>query len=596
MTDLQKQVASLPDAPGIYRFYRADNELIYVGKAKSLKKRVASYFTKQAGHSLKTEKLVSEIDRLEYTLVQTEFDALLLENNFIKQYQPKYNILLRDDKTFPYLCILKEPFPRIISTRKFNPEQGQYFGPYTSVVAMKSVLDLLRKLYTIRTCALSLTEENLAQKKFKVCLEYHIGNCRGPCEGLQNETAYLEEIEQARHVLKGDLSIVENFFRSKMKEYAAQMAFEKAAYYKEKLDLLDRFQVKSSVVNRKLSEIDVVAITSTTLFAYVHYMMVKEGAIIFSKDVQLKKQLDETNEEILALVTEDCRQHYRTSNRLILTNVPILINGEHAENEVPQRGDKKHLIDLALKNAQHAQTKHQAAQEETKGRLSENVLRLQKDLRLQKPPVIIECFDNSNLQGTTPVASMVRFVNGKPDKKGYRHFNIKTVTGANDFASMKEIVGRRYSRLLEEKTDFPDLILVDGGKGQLASACEALQDLHIYGRVPIAGIAKKLEEIYFPDDPLPLHIHKKSNGLLLIQRIRDEAHRFAITFHRQKRSKNTLTSELSTIKGLGEKSITLLLQHFGSPKKALAADEHELITLIGENKTKLLRDHNKKGS
>ncbi len=596
MTDLKQQVASLPDAPGIYRFYRADNELIYVGKAKSLKKRVSSYFTKQSGHSLKTEKLVSEIARLEYTIVQTEFDALLLENNFIKQYQPKYNILLRDDKTFPYLCILKERFPRIISTRKFIPEQGQYFGPYTSVVAMKSVLELLRKLYTIRTCALALTEENIEQKKFKVCLEYHIGNCRGPCEGLQSEQAYLEEIEQARHVLKGDLSIVENYFHSKMKECAAQLAFEKAALYKEKLDLLDRFQVKSTIVNRKLSEIDVAAITSTPLFAYVHYMMVKEGAIIFSKDVQLKKQLDETDDEILASVTEDCRQHYRSPNRLILTNVTILVNGENTENEVPQRGDKKQLVDLALKNAQHAQLKHQALQEETKGRISENVLRLQKDLRLQKPPVVIECFDNSNLQGTTPVASMVRFVNGKPDKKGYRHFNIKTVTGANDFASMKEIVGRRYHRLIEEQVDFPDLILVDGGKGQLASACEALQELHVYGRVPIAGIAKKLEEIYFPDDPLPLHIHKKSNGLLLIQRIRDEAHRFAITFHRQKRSKTTLNSELSTIKGLGEKSIIQLLQHFGSPKKALAASEQDLTALIGKKKAQLILAHNKKGS
>jgi excinuclease ABC subunit C len=596
MTELKQQISSLPDAPGIYRFYRADNELIYVGKAKSLRKRVGSYFTKQAGHSLKTEKLVSEIHHLEYTLVQSEFDALLLENNFIKQYQPKYNILLRDDKTFPYLCILKERFPRIISTRKFFPQQGEYFGPYTSVVVMKSVLELLRKLYTLRTCSLHLSPENIEQRKFKVCLEYHIGNCLGPCEALQSETSYLEELQQARHILKGDLSIVDDYFKTKMQENAAAMAFEKAAYYKDKRDLLDRFQVKSTIVNRKLSEIDVVAIASSTTHAYIHYMQVKEGAIIFSKDVQVKKQLEEPNDEILTTVTEDCRQLYRSANPLILTNEPILVHDSQTENEVPQRGDKKHLVDLALKNAQHAQLKHEALQQESKERISENVLRLQKDLRLQKAPVTIECFDNSNLLGTSPVASMVRFVNGKPDKKGYRHFNIKTVVGANDFASMKEIVGRRYARLLEENHELPDLILVDGGKGQLASACEALQELALYGRIPIVGIAKKLEEIYYPEDPLPLHIHKKSNGLLLIQRIRDEAHRFAITFHRQKRSKVTLNSELSAIKGLGEKSINTLLQHFGSPKKIFAASEGELVELVGNKKAQLITAYNKKGS
>jgi excinuclease ABC subunit C len=596
MTELKQQISSLPDAPGIYRFYRADDQLIYVGKAKSLRKRVGSYFTKQVGHSLKTEKLVSEIERLEYTLVESEFDALLLENNFIKQYQPKYNILLRDDKTFPYLCILKEPYPRIISTRKFLPGQGQYFGPYTSVVAMKSVLELLRKLYTIRTCSLSLTDENISQRKFKVCLEYHIGNCLGPCERLQSEATYLEEIDQARNVLKGDLSIVKQYFQTKMKESATALAFEKAAYYKDKLELLDRFQTKSTIVNHKLSEIDVVAIVSSSVAAYVHYMQVKEGAIIFSKDVLVKKQLDETDDEILSIITEECRQLYQSNNRFILTNVSILVNGDRTENEVPQRGDKKQLVDLALKNAQHAKLKHEALQEENKARISENVIRLQKDLRLQKLPLIIECFDNSNLQGTSPVASMVRFVNGKPDKKGYRHFNIKTVTGANDFASMKEIVSRRYTRLVEENHEFPDLILVDGGKGQLASACEALQELQLYGRIPIVGIAKKLEEIYYPEDSLPLHLHKKSNGLLLIQRIRDEAHRFAITFHRQKRSKSTLASELTTIKGLGEKSVTLLLQHFGSPKKVFEATEEELHALIGKKKATLISAHNKKGS
>lgn len=595
MTDLKQQISSLPDAPGIYRFYRADHELLYVGKAKSLKKRVSSYFTRQAALSLKTEKLVAETAHLEYTIVPTEFDALLLENNFIKQYQPKYNILLRDDKTFPYLCILKERFPRIISTRKFNAATGQYFGPYASVAAMNSVLELLRKLYTIRTCSLLLSTENIEKLKFKVCLEYHIGNCLGPCEGHQSEVSYLEEIEQARHVLKGDLSVVANYFQTKMNESAASLAFEKAAFYKEKLNLLNRFQTKSAIVNRNLSEIDVAAVASTNRYAYVHYMQVKEGAVIFSKDMQVKKQLDETDGEILASVTEECRQLYQSSNGLILTNLPILVNGERAHNEVPQRGDKKRLIELALENAQHSLTRHDVQLQETKTRVSENVTRLQRDLRLLKPPLIIECFDNSNLQGTTPVASMVRFVNGNPDKSGYRHFNIKTVTGANDFASMKEIVGRRYSRLIDENHDLPDLILVDGGKGQLGSACEALKELHLYGKIPIVGIAKKLEEIYYPEDPLPLHLHKKSNGLLLIQRIRDEAHRFAITFHRQKRSKTNLQSELSDIKGLGEQTINQLLQHFGSPRKIFAAPEEELVALIGKKKAQRLLAHNKKG-
>lgn len=596
MSTLKDQVAGLPDAPGVYRFYRADHELLYVGKAKSLRKRVGSYFARLANLSLKTEKLVTETDHLEYTIVPSEFDALLLENNFIKQYQPKYNILLRDDKTFPYLCILKEPFPRIIATRKFNPAQGQYFGPYASVSAMNAVLELLRKLYAIRTCSLTLTPENILQKKFKVCLEYHIGNCRGPCENLQTESAYQEEIEQARNVLKGNLSVVENYFVSKMNESAHALAFEKAAFYKEKLELLNRFQSKSVIVNRKLSEIDVSVISSNATHAYIHYMQVKEGAIVLSKDMQVKKQLDEPDEEILSAITEECRQQYHSTNSLILTNVPILVNGERTQNEVPKRGDKKHVLDMAFENARHFRTRHENQQHETRTKIQENVIRLQHDLRLLQPPMVIECFDNSNLQGSHPVAAMVRFINGKPDKKGYRHFNIKTVTGANDFASMKEIVGRRYHRLIHEQQELPDLIIVDGGKGQLTSACEALREIHLYGRIPIVGIAKRLEEIYYPEDPLPLHINKKSIGLLLIQRIRDETHRFAVSFHRQKRNTHSFDSELNDIEGLGEKTISLLLQRFGSLRKIREATPDELIAVIGEAKTKRLLSGIKKGA
>ncbi len=586
---LKEQVASLPDSPGIYRFYSKEDILIYVGKAKSLKKRVSSYFNKQSQYNAKTEKLVSEIRRLEYTLAGSEFDALLLENNFIKQNQPKYNILLKDDKTFPYLCILKERFPRIISTRKYIPSQGEYFGPYTSVVSMKSVLDLIRQLYTIRTCNLLLSEENIAAKKFKVCLEFHIGNCKGPCEGLVDEQSYNDEIAQARSILKGHLSLVENHFKTEMKRASENMEFELAARYKHKLDYLDKFQTKTMVVSNKLTDIDVVTITSSREEAFVNYMMVKEGAIVFSTNLEVKKKLDESDEEILSMATQELRAQHSSNNKIIYTNVPILVSGDDIENLVPQIGDKKKLVSLSLTNALHVKTKKEIEKGERKAKQNETLVIMQRDLRLPTIPDIIECFDNSNFQGTDPVASMVRFVNAKPDKAGYRHFNIKTVVGPDDFASMKEIVGRRYKRIQEENGVFPHLIIVDGGKGQLSSACEALQELGIYGQIPIIGIAKKLEEIYYPDDPIPLHISKKSPALLLIQRIRDEAHRFAITFHRLKRSKSTIKTEMEDIKGIGRKTTDLLLQRYKSFKKIKEAPIEELIELVGEKKAQLIK-------
>jgi len=580
---LKSTLSNLPDSPGVYRYYNEEGTLIYVGKAKSLKKRVSSYFNKQSQYNRKTEKLVSEISKIEFTLANTEFDALLMENNLIKQNQPKYNILLKDDKTFPYLCILKERFPRIISTRKYIAKQGEYFGPYSSVVSMKSVLDLVRQLYSIRTCSLFLSEENIQQRKFKVCLEFHIGNCKGPCERLQDEKNYLEEIAQARNILKGNLSIVEDTFALRMKDASEKMEFEKAGLYKHKLDLLEKFQSKSLVVNRKLTNIDVITITSTETEAFLNYLQIKEGAIVFSKNTEVKKKLEETNEEILDLAVAELRNVYQSNNPEVYTNIPLSLKSDDFENIVPQIGDKKKLVDLSLKNALYLKREKEIEKESRKSKKNEVLTILQENLRLVQLPKIIECFDNSNFQGTNPVASMVRFVDGKPDKKGYRHFNIKTVTGPDDFASMKEIVSRRYKRIMEEQDEYPSLIIVDGGKGQLSSACEALKELGLYGKIPIVGIAKKLEEIYYPDDPLPLLISKKSPGLFLIQQIRDEAHRFAITFHRLKRSNSTFVTELESIPGIGKKTADKLLAHFKSIKKIKGATKEELIELIGAN-------------
>ncbi len=580
--DVKETVSSLPDAPGIYRYYNKESELIYVGKAKSLKKRVSSYFNKQSQYNRKTEKLVSEIRKIEFTLANTEFDALLLENNFIKQYQPKYNILLKDDKTFPYLCILKERFPRIIYTRKYTPKQGEYFGPYSSVVSMKSVLELVRQIYSIRTCNLLLSQENIEQKKFKVCLEFHIGNCKGPCEGLQNEADYLQDIAQARNILKGDLSAVEDELISRMNKASEALEFEKAASFKHKLDLLEKFQTKSLVVNRKLTNIDVITLTSTETDAYINYLQIKEGSIIFSKNLEAKKKLEESDEDILSIVVQELRSTYRSTNPEVYTNIALTVKSDEFENVVPQIGDKKKLVDLSLKNALYQKREKEISKEEQKDKKNKVLHIMQENLRLLQYPKIIECFDNSNFQGTSPVASMVRFVDGKPDKKGYRHFNIKTVVGPNDFASMKEIVTRRYKRIMEEQGEYPQLIIVDGGKGQLSSACEALQELGLYGKIPIIGIAKRLEEIYYPEDNLPLLISKKSPALLLIQRIRDEAHRFAITFHRQKRSQNTFVTEIEQIPGIGKKTADKLLAHFKSVKKIKEASIEELTELVGK--------------
>ncbi|HEY5692664.1 MAG TPA: excinuclease ABC subunit UvrC [Cyclobacteriaceae bacterium] len=591
---LKSQVASLPDAPGIYKFFDDNDTLVYVGKAKSIKKRVSSYFSKQSQYNRKTEKLVSEIRNIEYTITNTEFDALLLENNFIKENQPKFNILLKDDKTFPYLCIVKERFPRILSTRKYLNHKGEYFGPYTSVVSMKSVLDLLRQLYTIRTCTFLLSEENIEAGKFKVCLEYHIGNCKGPCENFQDEASYNNDIEQARSILKGNLSVVIDYFTKQMKATATSLEYEKAEYFKNKLTLLEKFQTKSQVVNKKLTDIDVMTITSSSQHSFINYLKVKEGSIIFSENIEVKKKIEETDEDILSYVVHEIRTKHNSLNKIVYSNIPIKIKALEIQNVVPQIGDKRKLVALSLKNALHHRKKKEIQKEENKAKHNKALTILQEDLRLQDYPNIIECFDNSNFQGSYPVASMVRFVNGKPNKSGYRHFNIKTVIGPDDFASMREIVSRRYTRLLEEEKEFPNLIIVDGGKGQLSAAVDALRELELYGKIPIIGIAKRLEEIYYPEDSIPLYINKKSPGLLLIQKVRDEAHRFAIAFHRQKRSKGSITSEAESIPGIGSKTSDKLLKQFKSWKKIKAASYEELSQLIGNKKANLIKEQKKR--
>lgn len=577
--------SNLPEEPGVYKFFNNKGDLIYVGKAKNLKKRVNSYFNKQSGLNLKTKRLVKEIKYIEYALTNTEYDALLLENNLIKENQPRYNILLKDDKSFPFICILKERFPRIISTRRYNPLSGEYFGPYTSVVAMKNVLRLIRKLYTIRTCSYSLTEKNISAGKFKVCLEYHIGNCLGPCESLQNEKSYMQDIQNAREILKGNTSIVRQYFKKEMDNAASEMKFERAQAYKEKLDYLEKFHSKATVVNPKLSDIDVIGIVSDEKSAWINFFQVNQGAVVITRNVEIKKKLDEDDKEILLHALEYFKLLTRSSNKLILSNQRLNLVPDGFTIIVPRIGDKKKLVDLSIRNALEFKKEKILREEPRKNR---TLIQLQSDLRLKEYPDHIECFDNSNMQGSNPVASMVCFRNGKPYKKDYRKFNIKTVEGSNDFASMEEIVYRRYKRLREESESYPQLIVIDGGKGQLTSAVTALKSLDLYGEIPLIGIAKRLEEIYYPDDSYPLHISKKSPSLKLLQQLRDEAHRFAITFHRQKRSKRSLTSELYFIEGIGKQTVEELLKKFKSLKKIKEAREEELVRAVGKHKASLI--------
>ena len=584
------QVNLLPDQPGVYKFYNAERTLIYVGKAKNLKNRVSSYFNKSKGANRKTRKMASEVRSIEFTIVNSEFDALLLENSLIKKNQPRYNILLKDDKSYPYILLTNERFPRIIPTRRLIHGQGRYFGPFASVKGMNNILELLKNLYHFRTCRYDLSEKNIEEGKFKVCLEYHIGNCKGPCEGLQSEEDYNADIEQATNILKGNLGVPRTYFREKMQEAAESLEFERAQEYKTKIELLAKYQAKSLVVNDHIGDTDVFTIVSDDQMAYVNYLKANKGAIVLTKTVEVKKKLDESDEDILALIMVELRERYRSTATEVLTNIDMPVVIEGVAFTIPKIGDKRKLVDMSIKNALYYKRERFNRVQDNKERIHRVVLKLQEDLRLKVPPVHLECFDNSNMQGTHPVASMVCFKNGRPSKKDYRKFNIKTVVGPDDFASMYEIVFRRYQRLLDEEADLPNLIVIDGGKGQLSAACQALKDLGIYGDIPIIGIAKRLEEIYRPEDPYPLHIDKKSESLKLIQRARDEAHRFAITFHRQKRSNAAFRSELEDIKGIGKKTAMSLLKNFKSVKRIKEAEEDELASLVGPVKAKALKE------
>ncbi len=584
-----EEIKSFPDKPGVYRFLNKENKIIYVGKAKNLKNRVSSYFSDKSGINRKTFRMVSEIQSIQFTIVNSEFDALLLENNLIKNYQPKYNILLRDDKSFPYIVVVDEPFPRIYHTRRKFDDIGKYYGPYTSVKAMKNVLELIRSLYHIRTCNLNLNKENVKAGKYKVCLEYHIGKCKGPCEALQEESEYLKDVEQAENILKGNLVPVRQYFKDQMAEHVESMEFEKAQVVKEKIDLLEKFQARSVVVNPNIDEVDVFSIVSDEKRSYISYLKINNGSIILSQVVEVKKKLDEGDDEILAQVIVDLREKYQSDSKEILTNIQVEFDFG-VECREPKIGDKKKLTELALKNALYYKKEKLSRTDPDFYREKRILLKLQEDLQLKSLPEHIECFDNSNLQGSNPVASMVCFKKGRPAKKEYRKFHIKSVEGPDDFASMKEIVTRRYKRLTEENQDLPDLVVIDGGKGQLNAAIEALKELNLYGEMSVIGLAKRLEEIYFPDDQFPVHISKKSESLKLLQHIRNEAHRFAITFHRQLRSKNAITSELTSIEGVGENTANKLLKKFKSVKKLKNASLSEIEEVVGKSKAKVIKE------
>ena len=585
-----KDVRHLPDQPGVYRFYNLQNALIYVGKAKSIKKRVSSYFSSAKQHSLKTRRMVTEIATIEFTIVNSEYEALLLENNLIKKSQPRYNILLKDGKTYPYICITNERFPRVIPTRKVSPRIGKYYGPFTNPKAMYQILELIKRLYPLRTCTYQLSEKNIRQGKFKVCLEYHLGNCMGPCEGRQEESIYNETIARVAHILKGNLQAAKKEFRAQMHQAAQNQAYEEAQACKEKLDALDIYQAKSLVINPKVGDLDVFGIVSDEEAAFVNYLQIKSGSITFTQTVEIKKKLEEAEEDILALVIVDFREQYGSQAPEILANLSLSTVLDNAELIVPKIGDKKKLLEIAIKNALFFKKERFIRKTNQQEKGNRTLLLLQQDLQLKNLPLHIECFDNSNIQGSSPVAAMVCFRNGKPAKKDYRHFNIKTVTGPDDFASMHEVVSRRYQRLVKEERPLPDLIVIDGGKGQLSAAVRALKEVGIYGQVPVIGIAKRLEEIYYPEDPYPIHISKKSASLKLLQRIRNEAHRFAITFHRDKRSKASLGSALEHIPGIGPKTIETLLKQFKSLKNIREASLEELAQHVGVRKATILKE------
>jgi excinuclease ABC subunit C len=593
---LELQIQTLPDNPGVYQYYDKDDKILYVGKAKNLKKRVASYFNK-VHDTAKTNVLVKKIVTIKHIVVPTESDALLLENNLIKTLQPRYNVLLRDDKTYPWICIKKESFARIFPTRRMVKDGSEYFGPYTNFKTVNTILDLIKELYPLRTCNFDLSSSNINSGKFKVCLEYHIGNCKGPCEGHQSLESYQNQVNAIREILKGNFKESMKDFKKLMGDLAQNMQFEEAQKIKEKIEVLENYQSRSTIINPKITNIDVFSIVSDEGAAYVNFLQISYGSIIRSHTMEIKKKLEETDQELLELAIIELRERFKLLSREIIVPFEVEL-GENLKIIVPQLGDKKQILDLSIRNAKfHRIEQLKQLQIVDPDRHTNRIMaQMQKDLRLSKEPRHIECFDNSNIQGINPVAACVVFKDGKPSKKDYRHFNIKTVEGPNDFASMEEVVYRRYKRLLDEAQPLPQLIIIDGGKGQLSSALKSIDDLGLRGKIAIIGIAKRLEELFYPGDSAPLYLDKKSETLKVIQQLRNEAHRFGITFHRDKRSKSALNSSMENIPGIGEKTMEMLIKYFKSVKRLKEASENEISSVIGISKAKKIVEFYKTNS
>lgn len=587
---IELQLQTLPDNPGVYQYYDKEGKILYVGKAKNLKKRVTSYFNKIHDNA-KTNVLVKKIVTIKHIVVTSEQDALLLENNLIKKLQPRYNVLLRDDKTYPWICIKKEPFPRIFPTRRMVKDGSEYFGPYTNFKTVHTIMDLIKELYPLRTCNYDLSEANIKAHKFKVCLEYHIGNCKGPCEGLETSEHYQKQVDAIRQILKGNFKDSLRDFKKQMNDCAKEMKFEEAQKIKEKIDVLENYQSHSTILNPKISNVDVFSIVSDESMAYINFLQIAHGAIIRSFTLELKKKLDETDEELLELAVVELRERFHLTSKEII--LPFHLDfGDKIKVTVPQLGDKKEILSLSERNAKYQRLEQlkQIQIVDPERHTNRIMAQMQKDLRLSVEPRHIECFDNSNIQGTNPVSACVVFKDGKPSKKDYRHFNIKTVEGPNDFASMEEVVYRRYKRLLDENQPLPQLIIIDGGKGQLSSALKSIDELGLRGKIAIIGIAKRLEELFYPGDSVPLYLDKKSETLKVIQHLRNEAHRFGITHHRDKRSKSALNSTIELIPGIGEKTMLTLIKHFKSVKRLKLATEKEISEVVGVSKAKKISD------
>ena len=590
---IENILRQLPDSPGVYQYYDKEGKIIYVGKAKNLKKRVSSYFRRDDSLVGKVRILVQKITDIQVVVVETELDALLLENNLIKKYQPRYNVMLKDDKTYPWICIKKEAFPRIFPTRHRINDGSDYFGPYASVKMMNTLLDLIRQLYQVRSCSLNLGSANIQAGKYKVCLEYHINNCLGPCEGLQTEEDYNQSLTEIRNILRGNISSARQHLAGMMRNYAETYQFEKAQVVKEKIELLDRYQSKSSIVSPSIHNIDVFSYVDEPTAAYINFMKVISGCIIQAHTVEIRKKLDESPEELLLLAITELRERFDSDSPEIIVPFKPEVEFPGVSYITPIRGEKKKLLELSERNAKYYQLeKHKQLEHVDPERHTQRIMeQMKKDLRLKEQPLRIDCFDNSNIQGTYPVSAMVVFTKGKPDKKEYRHFNIKTVEGPNDFASMEEVIYRRYKRVMDENQPLPNLIIVDGGKGQLSSAMESINKLGLHGKVAVIGIAKRLEEIYYPGDTLPLYIDKKSETLRIIQQLRDEAHRFGITHHRKRREKGTIKTELTEIQGVGESTSTLLLRKFRSVKGIKEASLADLQKVAGLAKGKIVFEY-----